>query len=33
VFSAGVGSRHSTDAAPAAPAELQDAFLDFMLRP
>jgi AcrR family transcriptional regulator len=32
-FSAGVGMLHSTDAVPAAPPELQDAFLDFMLRP
>jgi len=32
-FSAGVGMLHSTDAAPAAPPEVQDAFLDFMLRP
>ena len=33
VFSAGVGLLHSTASAPAAPPDLQDAFLDFMLRP
>ncbi len=33
VFSAGVGLLHSTGAAPAAPPDIQDRFLDFMLRP
>jgi AcrR family transcriptional regulator len=33
VFSAGVGLLHASDSAPAAPSDLQDAFLDFMLRP
>src|SRR6476619_6224428 len=33
VFSAGIGLLHSTDSAPAAPSDLQDQFLDFMLRP
>jgi AcrR family transcriptional regulator len=33
VFSAGVGLLHSSSSAPAAPPDLQDAFLDFMLRP
>jgi hypothetical protein len=33
VFSAGVGLLHASGSAPAAPPDLQDAFLDFMLRP
>jgi hypothetical protein len=33
VFAAGVGQLHSSDTAPAAPPDLQDRFLDFMLRP
>jgi AcrR family transcriptional regulator len=33
VFSAGVGLLHSTHSAPAAPPDLRDSFLDFMLRP
>jgi AcrR family transcriptional regulator len=33
VFSAGVGLLHSSVSAPAAPPDLQDRFLDFMLRP
>ena len=33
VFSAGVGLLHSMHSAPAAPPDLQDSFLDFMLRP
>jgi len=33
VFAAGVGLLHSSDSAPAAPPNLQDRFLDFMLRP
>jgi AcrR family transcriptional regulator len=33
VFTAGVGLLHSSDSAPAAPRNLQDRFLDFMLRP
>ena len=32
-FSAGVGLLHASDSAPAAPPDLQDRFLDFMLRP
>ncbi|MFG1934908.1 TetR/AcrR family transcriptional regulator [Mycobacterium sp. NPDC048908] len=33
VFSAGVGLLHSTDSAPAAPPDVRDRFLRFMLRP
>jgi AcrR family transcriptional regulator len=33
VFACGVGLLHTSGAAPAAPPELQDRFLDFMLRP
>jgi AcrR family transcriptional regulator len=33
VFAAGVGLLHTTGSAPAAPPDLQDRFLDFMLRP
>ncbi len=33
VFAAGVGLLHTSGTAPAAPPDLQDRFLDFMLRP
>jgi AcrR family transcriptional regulator len=33
VFSSGVGLLHSSDAAPAAPPDLRERFLDLMLRP
>jgi AcrR family transcriptional regulator len=33
VFSTGIGLLHSADSVPAAPPNLQDRFLDFMLRP
>jgi hypothetical protein len=33
VFATGIGVLHTSGSAPAAPPELQDRFLDFMLRP
>jgi hypothetical protein len=33
VFAAGVGLMQSAGRVPAVPSELQDRFLDFMLRP
>jgi AcrR family transcriptional regulator len=33
VFAAGVGVLHTRDSSPAAPPDLQDRFLDFILRP
>ena len=33
VFAAGVGLLHASGSTPAAPPELRDRFLDFMLRP
>jgi hypothetical protein len=33
VFETGVGLLHSSGSAPAAPPELMDRFLEFMLRP
>jgi hypothetical protein len=33
VFAAGVGLLHASGSTPAAPTELRDRFLDFMLRP
>jgi len=33
VYAAGVGLMHASGPSPAAPPELRDRFLDFMLRP
>ena len=33
MFAAGIGMLHASGSAPAAPTELRDRFLEFMLRP